>query len=193
MTTNTTKHPLYSDFLERWNKGVDSYDGEETIKRRGTKYLSATSGMIEDGALSGNESAVGYQSYLAYVRRAVYPEIYKEAVKAAIGIMHRKPPTIQLPSQLESMIERATPLGETIELLMRRINTRQLVTGRLGLLGDIRVDADGVPEPIVVTYYDKTIVNWDDSSTTGEDGDVSLVVLDESGYERDQNLQWNMV
>lgn len=192
MASNVSKHPLYADFLDLWIKGDDSYAGEVTIKKKGTTYLPPTSGMIADGVLTGNSQTPGYQAYSAYVLRAVYPEIYKEAVKAAIGMMHRKPPTIELPNALKEMENTATPLGETLELLLRRINTRQLVTGRLGLLGDVRNNADGVPVPVVVTYYDKAILNWDDTSEDGEEAAVSLVVLDESGYVRDERLQWTM-
>lgn len=190
MANNVSKHPLYDEFLDSWQLGIDSYAGERTIKKQGNKYLPVTSGMAQDGALSGNTMSAGYLAYQAYVMRAVYPEIYKEAVKAAIGMMHRKPPTVTLPNALAEMEDSCTPLGESIEMLLRRINSRQLITGRLGVMGDIRNDENNVPKPYLVTYYDKAIWNWDDTSADGEEAGVSLVVLDESGYVRNEQLQW---
>ena len=43
------RHPLYSEFLPDWQLMRDSYEGERAVKQRGSLYLPATSGMIEDG------------------------------------------------------------------------------------------------------------------------------------------------
>lgn len=181
-------HPFYTTMADRWHLGCDSYDGEEAIKDGGTKYLPATSGQVEDGATTDNNS-LGAKAYEAYKLRAVYPDIYREAVEAAIGIMHREPPKIDLPEVLEPMREDSTLLGESLEMLLRKINARQLVTGRLGLMGDIRSD-DGEARPVIATYNELAIRNWDDTSIDDDDVDVRLVVLDESGYEMDENLAW---
>lgn len=181
-------HPFYTTMSDRWHLGCDSYDGEEAIKDGGTKYLPATSGQVEDGATRDN-SSLGAKAYEAYKLRAVYPDIYREAVEAAIGIMHRKPPKIDLPEVLEDMREDSTLLGESLEMLLRKINARQLVTGRLGLLGDIRSDK-GEVRPVVAIYNELAIRNWDDTSINDDDVDVRMVVLDESGFEMDENFSW---
>lgn len=182
-------HPLYAEMYSSWKLGRDSYDGEKEIKKATTTYLPATSGQIADGQGTSSRSP-GQLAYNAYLKRSYYPGIYKEAVEAAIGVMHRKPPTIELPPVLEPMIKDATLLGESLELLLRKINTRQLITGRLGLLGDIRVDENSI-RPIIVTYNELAILNWDDTSLTNDDVDVRLIVLDESGYERENDLSWS--
>jgi hypothetical protein len=187
----TAVHPLYSDMLERWQLGRDSYEGETAIKARGINYLPATSGQIADGALV-NSTSDGGQSYKAYKLRAVYPGIYVDAVEAAIGILHKESPIIELPSVLEPMRENATLLGESLELVLRRIHTQQLISGRLGLLADLRMDGD-VVRPVIALYNDIAIRNWNDTSREYDDIDVRVVVLDESGYEMDQSLGWKYV
>lgn len=181
-------HPLYTDMLDKWELGRDSYNGEEAVKAKGKTYLPATSGQIADGATT-DASSIGAKAYEAYVCRAVYPDIYKEAVEAAIGIMHREPPKIDLPEVLEPMREDSTLLGEPLEMLLRKINAQQLKTGRLGILGDIRTDG-GDDRPVVVIYNEKAIRNWDDTSIDDDDVDVRLVVLDESGYEMAADYTW---
>ena len=181
-------HPFYTAMLERWQLGRDSYEGEDAIKQQGKTYLPATSGQIADGALTDKQS-LGAKAYEAYKMRAVYPDIYADAVEAAIGIMHREPPKIDLPEVLEPMREDCTLLGESLDMLLRKINAQQLKTGRLGLLGDIRTDG-GEDRPVIVTYNELAIRNWDDTSIDDDDVDVRLVVLDESGYEMDANLAW---
>jgi hypothetical protein len=181
-------HPFYTAMLEKWELGRDSYGGEDAIKAKGKTYLPATSGQIQDGADSDNQS-LGAKAYDAYKTRAVYPDIFKEAVEAAIGIMHREPPKIDLPDALEEMREDSTLLGESLEMLLRKINARQLTTGRLGLLGDIRKDGEQA-RPVVAIYNELSIRNWDDTSIDDDDVDVRVVVLDESGYEMDANFAW---
>jgi len=180
-------HPLYTAMLEVWKLGRDSYGGERAIKEEGTTYLPPTSGQVEDG--QGSSKTPGQYAYEAYKQRAYYPDIYKEAVEAAIGIMHRKPPTIELPDALADMEENATLLGESLEMLLRKINAQQLKTGRVGLLGDIRTDGTEV-RPVIVTYNELAIRNWDDTSTTQDDVDVRMVVLDESGYQLGTDFAW---
>jgi hypothetical protein len=184
-------HPFYTAMFEKWQLGRHSYEGEDAIKKAGKTYLPATSGQIADGATI-DPNSLGAKAYEAYKMRAVYPDLYKEAVEAAIGIMHREPPKIDLPEALEGMREDCTLLGEDLEMLLRKINAHQLSTGRLGLLGDIRKDGVEV-RPVIAIYNELAIRNWDDTSINDDDVDVRLVVLDESGYEMDSNLEWTQV
>ena len=180
-------HPFYTTMLDKWRLGRHSYDGEDAIKKAGRMYLAPTSGQEADGA--GNADSLGDKAYKAYKMRAVYPDIFKEAVEAAIGIMHREPPNIELPASMKPMLEDATLLGESLEMVLRKINAQQLITGRLGLLGDIRKDKD-LARPVIALYKELSIRNWDDTSIGDEDVDIRLVVLEESGFEMDAQLTW---
>lgn len=184
------KHPLYTAMAEKWQLGLHSYDGEDTIKKQTTTYLKPTSGQILDG--QGIANSIGQRAYEAYLSYAVYPDIYCEAVEAAIGIMHREPPKIELPTQLKDMIDNGTLLGEPLEMVLRKINTHQLITGRVGILGDIRKDTDGKARPVIAIYGPLAICNWDDTSVADDDVDIRLVVLDESRYEMGASFTWDL-
>lgn len=168
---------------------IDTYAGERKIKERGQIYLSATSGMIADGM---GLNAPGLVAYVNYKMRARFPDAVNVAVAALVGIMHSKPPTIELPAAMEPMRTVATNLGESLEVLLRRINEAQLITGRIGLLLDI---FDGAPvgtTPYIATYEAKDILNWDDGSfnTALTLKNLNLVSLDESGDRRVAELEW---
>lgn len=96
-----------------------SYEGEDCVKEAEQTYLPATSGMIQDGLKSGEG---GKKRYDAYLQRAVYPDLISDAVEAMIGVMHRKPPVIEVPKAMEPMLEALSNEGETADLFLRRIN-----------------------------------------------------------------------
>lgn len=176
--------------LNVWNTCLDCFAGEDAIKQKGSIYLPMTSSQILDGGAT-KASSKGAQDYKSYKMRAVFHDLYREAVQATIGIMYREPPKIELPAIMEPMLENATLLGENLETVLRNINTQQLTTGRLGLLGDIRINRkDGSTRPVLVIYKELACTNWNDTSKDDEDIDLSLVVLDESGYVMDEQFSW---
>ncbi len=186
-----TKHPLYTEHLPDWQTMLDCYAGERAVKEARFTYLPATSGMIADGALTSATSRGG-EAYNAYRTRAQFPDLVSDAVKAMIGVMHHKPPTIELPSALEPLREQATLQDEGLDFLLRRINEQQLVTGRCGLLADLPLEPDARTSapPYLALYKGKDIINWDAGhrERLGSD-DLNLVVLDETGPVR-QEFDW---
>ncbi len=183
--TVQTKHHLYTEHLADWQKLKDAYKGERQVKSKGTVYLPATSGMIADGIT--NTSSKGYQQYLAYLGRAVFPEFFVESVNTNMGMLWYKDPVIKVPKQLEPLIERASVKGETLKQLYRRVNEAQLTTGRCGLLLDLpREVPTGTPVlPYIAMYDTESIINWDDGGVGSPTMQtLNLVVLDESGMRR---------
>ena len=184
----TSQHPEYSTRLADWVLMRDSHKGERQIKDKGTLYLSATPGQEYDGM---QPSQPGKKNYDAYKARARYHDFIVQAVEALIGVMHHKPPNIELPKKMEPLLERGTVKGEPLDVLLRRINTEQLITGRVGLLADV---PDGSPVstlPYVATYVAEDILNWDDGRREEISlQNLNLVVLDESEYERVSMFDW---
>ena len=188
-----SKHPDYSEFIEDWEQLRDTYRGERIVKARGTRYLPMTSGMIADGGEVSADSA-GAKAYRSYVKRAVFPEVVGEAVEAMLGVLHFKPPSIELPAKLEPMRERATLRGESLEMLLRRINQEQLITGRAGLLLDVPKNAPRAELPHVALYKAEHLINWDDGDEeSGSPDSLNLVVIDESGNDRRDGFEWERV
>ena len=189
MSTVSEKHPLYTVFHQDWKKMRDTYRGGRVVKEAGKLYLPPTGGHIQDGFPT--PESVGSKEYAAYKERAVFHEFVSDAVEAALGVMHLKPPVIELPDQMEFMREKATQSGESLEQLLRRINEQQLVAGRLGLLLDLPTEERQKVEPYIATYHAEAVINWDDSLGTDlRLGNLNLVVLDESGYRRKNIFEW---
>lgn len=202
------RHPLYLENLVDWEQMRHTYAGQRAVKEKSFRYLPATSGMIEDGI--STETSPGYQAYAAYKSRARVPDLVREAVEAAIGVMHNKPPVIELPAALEPMREMATLRKESLDVLLRRINEAQLICGRLGLLADFPANTRGFAEdlqsgvevqtpgplpvpdvPYIALYECEKIINWDQGYRDGLGVEtLNLVVLDESEFERTDNFEW---
>lgn len=181
----TTRHPQYTAMLPMWESLRDFHAGSNAVKAAGIKYLPPTDGMEIDGMKSGER---GYKAYQAYKMRARVPDYITEGVRALLGLLHQKPATIRLPKGLEYLRHKATPQGETLVAMHRRINFEQLVIGRVGLLSDIGADGG---DPYVAVYSGERITNWN-----VRDGDITqsklqMVVLDETTQEFTMsNMGW---
>lgn len=189
MTFNlSVKHPQYTHKVTDWTLIQDCYDGEGKVKDRGQIYLKPTSGMEYDGM--SNASDLGYKMYESYKLRAVFPDLIRDAVEAMVGLMHRKPAVIKVPKGLEDIIEEATRERQSCQALLQQINEQQLLYGRMGILVDIPTGAGPTAKPLMVPYSAKEIVNWDVYRDAQNRDVLGMLVLDESGPERDVDLSW---
>lgn len=173
-------HPLHDAMQDDWKTVRDCYAGETAVKNKNKIYLPPTQGMILDGMVNPND--LGSQMYDAYKLRAVWHDLYKEAVEAYIGLLHQKPPTISLPEKIKGVVSN---FGETPAQLLRRINEEQLVSGRLGLLCDLPRKPDPTnPMPYIAMYHAEALRNWDVAEDINKQAVLNFVVLDESGLAR---------
>ncbi len=208
MTSVNQRHPLYEKFEPVWEQMRDSYSGQRAVKQKNFLYLPPTQSMYLDGVESDNSP--GYKAYQAYKLRAEFPDVFKQAVESAIGVMHNKPPIIEVPAALEPIIERATLRNESLECLLRRINEQQLICGRVGLMVDLPlntrqnapdagalVTSQGTTErsvPYIALYECEKMINWDAGYRDGVNQEtLNLMVLDESEYERQSDFSWDYV
>lgn len=183
-----SKHPEYGRALPDWEIMRDSHKGERHVKEQLWKYLPATAGMVADGLENGK---IGRHAYDAYITRARFPDIVRDAIRALLGVMHNKPAVIELPAKLESMLQRATIKGESLQMLLARINEEQLITGRVGLLLDVQDGAAVGTPPYVAVYTAETIINWDDGRRDDQTVQrLNMVILNESEFERDRDFEW---
>jgi hypothetical protein len=185
--TVSTVHPLYANMLKIWQKGRDCAQDESHIKSKRIVYLPPTANMVSDG--QGTANSLGEKAYDSYLLRAVFPECYGDAIKIMVGLMHSKPPVIELPKVLEPMRERCNSAGDTLIALLRKINAEQLATGRVGLMGDIATSA-GLERPLLLMYNETSIRNWDNGSGDPSENDVRFVVLDESRNVMQPDFTW---
>lgn len=188
----SSKHPQWIKQAQRWSLMQVSYEGEDCVKGAEQTYLPATSGMIADGLKKGEDGLKRYEAYLA---RAVYPDLVSDAIEAMIGVMHRKPPVIEVPAAMEPMLEALSNEGETADLFLRRINEGQLTTGRLGLLLDMPEGQTlEAPRLYVAMYGAHAVSNWDKGRRDKEGTyQTQMVVLDETEQVRDDSFSWDEV
>ncbi len=182
-----TTHPQYAAKIQSWSAMRDFYAGEATVKEAGVTYLPPTAGMVLDGMESTN---LGYKLYQAYKDRAVFPDYVKEGIEALIGLIHQHDAKIELPERMKYLEKAATVDGESLLMLLRKINEEQLITGRLGLMVDLPRDPDPAnPQPFISMYVAESIRNWDDGANIAGVNDLNMVVLDESGMVR-EGFNW---
>lgn len=188
-----TKHPLYIEYQDDTEQMRDTYRGERFVKEKGFKYLPPTSGMREDGIEDATKP--GWMAYDAYRKRSRCPDVVSDAIEALLGVMHRKPAIIQVPKSMEPLLLRATTRGESMQMLLQRLNEEQLVSGRAGLLADVIDKGARAGQTYIVLYKREAIINWDEAEHDDETeiNSLNLVVLDETSDKRTANFQWEKV
>jgi uncharacterized protein DUF4055 len=188
-----SQHPMFKAMLPDWETMRDTYAGERAVKERGQKYLAPTQGMVADGM--GVQQG-GYAAYNAYRTRAIFHDFVREGVEYYIGLMHQKPPDIELPKAMEPMRDDCTIMHESMEQLLRKINEQQIAIGRFGMMLDIPPNPDPAhPMPYIATYNAETITNWDIGTRAEIDlPELNLVVLNESTFQRTSNgFEWEWI
>ncbi|MCW2309708.1 DUF4055 domain-containing protein [Rhodobium gokarnense] len=167
----TSHHPSYDAYAPDWERMRDAVEGERCIKDKGKAYLPMKSGMVAMTDLQARDRA-----YEAYKARAEFPEIVGPTVRGALGLIHSKESTIELPSGLKSLEEKATRDGLTLQTLHQRVTAELLRLGRYGLMPGV-TDAG---EFYIAGYTAESAINWDAPT-----GTLEYLVLDESAEERD--------
>lgn len=153
-------HPKYKKQELDWETMRDSLAGEHAIRDNIRRYLPPPPGMNVRGAGDINEmlgaSSKGLQSrYTHYIGFADWPEIVQMTLNALQGLVHEKPPTVELPPDLEYLIDTATPSGDTLDELWETVTRETFSTGRIGLLAEIFED-----QTYICPYVAESITNW---------------------------------
>ncbi|OGV45849.1 MAG: hypothetical protein A2017_18280 [Lentisphaerae bacterium GWF2_44_16] len=184
--TVSSYNPEYKFVLPDWRQMRDTYGGQRIVKDKGEIYLPMTEGQ----RLDPNNGKKRYESYQI---RANYFNYLSDTVNAMLGVMFSEnPETLKCPVRINNMIEQATPDGENITSLMRRVNENQLVYGRYGLLLDIPKKEGVDVIPMIIEYPALKIVNWY-VEQSGTIKTLKLLVLDETGQAFDlKTKKWEV-
>ncbi|WYV98918.1 hypothetical protein [Stenotrophomonas phage CM2] len=84
------------------------------------------------------------------------PDYITEGVRALLGLLHQKPPTIKLPAGMEYLATRPPRRANPFVAMMRRVNFEQLVLA-------VRVSCDIMPgetNPHIAVCTGESITNW---------------------------------
>lgn len=168
-----TVHPLYNYNLPIWQRNTDAVIGEPAIKRRTTRYLPLPN---PEETLDVNDPR--YQSYLT---RAVFTNFTGRTVRALTGAVFRLPPTVELPPQIEYMLDDADNNRLSLATVAQRAVSEVMTNGRYVVMADYpeaptnatAEDTAGLRAYLAV-YSATQLINWHESN-----GQLDLVVLRE--------------
>ena len=190
-------HPTYKAQTDDWETMRDTLKGDKAIRANIRKYLPPPPGMNLKGSGDINDilgmSAKGIQSrYNHYTTFAEWPEIVQMTLNAIQGLVHEKPPTIELPDDLEYLIETATPTGDSMLDLWEMVTRETFAAGRVSMLSEIFEDS-----VFICLYRAESLINWHILPRQAG-GDVVLAVLtevktvpkDDDHYEHEDIERW---
>lgn len=151
-------HPLYEANKNKWKLGRDTCAGQDAVK-------AATIDYLPDFVPSQ-----GQERYNAYLARAIYSNYTGRTKERLIGSIFRKPPEIDLPTQLEYMIEDCTGNGLSLEQFAKMVCQDIFETGRAGILVDYPLNENENPSieqvkklnlvPRLSIYKSESVYNW---------------------------------
>ncbi|WP_434033583.1 DUF4055 domain-containing protein [Cupriavidus sp. a3] len=171
-----TKHPDYIAALPKWAKCRDAVKGEEAVHAKGQTYLPKLSGQSDE-------------AYEAYKQRAGFYNGTGRTLEVLTGLVFRRPPTIDLPSGMESVQADADMSGTPLLTMCEKTADELLQVGRFGLLVDYptqqnepltvgQAEARGL-RPFMALYTAEAIINWS-TGRVGNQTTLTQVVLAES-------------
>jgi hypothetical protein len=167
-----TKHSDYIDYEQEWDKIDDVISGQKEVKERGQEYLPKLASQSSD-------------QYEAYKRRALFFNATGRTVEALLGMVFRKDPIIELPSNLEDISDDLSLKDESKKGFGKRLLRKTIEKGRSGILVDFpRVENDDVRTraeaqrngefPYATLYEAQEIENW---HVERENGNTELKAL----------------
>lgn len=147
-----TLHPALSTIRRlEWQIMRDCMDGEGAVKQRGEEYLTCPPGYK-------TQADGGKALYLAYIKRAQFPELLAPSVAAMIGIIHGREIKINMPDAMEYLWENCDGNALPLEAFHRRITRELLVIGSYGILTDAPIKGGN---PYLAGYPRDLLINWD--------------------------------
>ena len=170
----TSQHSTYAAAADKWKTVRDCVSGQKAVKAAKTRYLPGF--VPEDKA-----------RYDAYVKRARFLNVTGRTLKALTGAVFRKDPEIELPAELEYLLENMDGSGQSVTQLAKRAVDEDLTIGRYGLLVDFpAADENLTAEQVAMLelqayaapYTAENIINWKTSVINGKLS-YTLIVLKE--------------
>lgn len=156
------RHKQYDRFVTKWRRVRDAVAGQDAIYAGATLYL----GKLQD------EEEGEYQKRL---KRTPFYNATWRTMAAFVGMMFRKPPTLEVPDKLKPLLEDITMSGVSFNDFAEDITLEDIQLNRVGVLVDypkgLSVNADGTPitmaqfeaanmRPSMVMYKAEAILNW---------------------------------
>lgn len=173
--------PELADAMVRYQKIRDCLKGEEAVKNKNETYLPRPSGIA-----SRSED----MRYQAYKDRASFLGATSLTQRTVVGKLTAKSPTVELPAQMEAMLDNVNGEGLAFSQLLEHGLGEVFAMGR-GLfiadfenlpLGEISMADTRLLSPTIRFYRAEDIVNWRIDKTRRR---LTMVVVREQEEEYD--------
>lgn len=177
----------------------DCLSGEKTIKAASTKYLPMPNPQ--------DQSAENLARYRSYLIRAIFYNVTARTLAGLVGQIFLRPPQVNVPPQLETVVADCTGEGVPCEQLAKSCANYVLAYGRAGLMVDYPVmDTPSTIAQIAAGQLKATfrlfrpwdIINWR-TYKRGAEIILSLVVIEENfhasddGFEVQLGTEWRVL
>lgn len=156
-----SRHKSYDKFAGKWQRVRDVVSGQDEIHAKGAVYLPM---LIDEQAAS----------YIARVERTPFYNASWRTMSSFVGMLFRKPAILEVPKQLEPLLNDVTMSGIDFNSFAQEIVLEDIEVSRVGVLvdypqvadkedGTVRTiaeaDAMGL-RPSMVMYRTEDILNW---------------------------------
>ena len=180
-TSNSVERPELEEAMQKYQTVRDCMMGQDHIKSKGELYLPRPNTEI-----SVKEDV----RYVAYLQRAVFLNATGHTVRTIVGKLFSKAPTIELPVEMESMIQNVNGEGLAFDQLMEKCVSEVFSMGRCGIYADfpiVKAEAASLAEtemmsPSLVMVKAEDIINWEIDRYSQK---LKLVVVREKYEERE--------
>lgn len=190
------RHREYNEYAPLWKRARDVLEGQDAVHKAGEAYLPKLKDQEET-------------DYKAYVKRAGFYNASWRTIAGLLGMMFRKPPTTELPGQIETYADDIDMAGTSLETFARDVALEVLSVGRVGILVD-HPAVDGVQplsvaaaealglRPMLKTYKAESIINWKYGRVRNHWVLVQVVLEEEieeadGPFKTDEVTQWRVL
>lgn len=139
-----TIHPEVSCRLEEWQKIRDFVAGAKAVKAKEELYLPKLKKMKP-------------AEYRNFLRRASFLGATGRTAEGLLGLIFRKPPTMELTDNGDIIKQDADMTGKGLVAYARAVTAELATVGRAGTLIDWSVDEN---RPYMVLYKAEQVINW---------------------------------
>jgi len=198
--TPFTSSPLYDRMIFNWLFIRDAMEGEAAIKFKNELYLPMPTSMLLNDNAQQAIAQSGYYSqfysedalksmmqhfnpnyhpnpaYRAYLTRAMFPEITSHVLRGLIGLVFKEPVKYTLPSEMEYLLEKASPSGMSLDELFSFVLEETLLTGREILVADPSKE-EGSNEVYIAPYSAEAVTNWSYKNSSGTNEEIKQLRL----------------
>jgi len=157
----TSTHAEYSANTERWRKNRAACAGQDEVKLASVLFLPDDSETDPSGEARGR--------YRRYLMRAVWLPVSSYTKEGLLGMIFRVPPEIELPSQLDYMLENADGAGLSLTQVAKIYAGEAIEVGRAGVLAEYPQSEAGLSaeqvkarnlQARITLYRAESVDNW---------------------------------